>query len=229
MKKEAVVVHSGGMDSSICLALAVKEFGNEQVVSLSFDYGQRHKVELEAAKRISAFFRVEHEVLPMEALPMIQESSLTDKTIEIKKRGGSEPPNTMVLGRNGLFIHLAAIYAFSRDIQRIDLGVIGTEDGNSGYRDCSQEYISLMEQVIRLDVDSDSFRIHTPLIHLTKLATLELADNLQVLQLLLENTVTCYEGIGKQGCLKCPSCILRNQSLLQFAKAHPQVTLPYRF
>lgn len=228
MKKETVVVHSGGMDSSICLALAVKEFGNARVVSLSFDYGQRHSMELEAAKTISAFFQVEHEVLPVDALPMIQESSLTDKTIAIKKGGPSEPPNTMVLGRNGLFIHLAAIYAFSRGIQRIDLGVIGTEDGNSGYRDCSQEYISLMEQVIRLDVDSTSFRIHTPLIQMTKLATLELANNLQVLQFLLENTVTCYEGIGKQGCLKCPSCLLRNQSLLQFATAHPQVVLPYR-
>lgn len=159
---------------------------------------------------------------------MIQESSLTDKSIGIKKGLAGEPPNTMVLGRNGLFIHMAAIYAFSRGIHRIDLGVIGTEDGNSGYRDCSQEYIRLMEEVIRLDVDSDDFHIHTPLIRLTKLATLELAHSLSVLPYLLENTITCYEGVGRQGCLKCPSCALRNQSLLQFTKAHPHVALPFQ-
>lgn len=227
MKPETIVVHSGGMDSSLCLALAVQEFGKDRVLSLSFDYGQRHRVELESAEKISAFFEVEHQTLPVEALPLIQESSLTDRTIAITKGDRIHPPNTMVLGRNGLFIHLAAIYAYSRGARRIDLGVIGTEDGNSGYRDCSQEYVSLMEKVIRLDVGDAHFAIRTPLIAMTKLETLAVASQLGILDYLLENSVTCYEGIKREGCTKCPSCLLRNRSLLQFQKKYPQHPLPY--
>ena len=139
MKKKAVVVHSGGMDSSLCLALAVKEFGATNVLSLSFDYDQRHLEELNRAREISAHFGTDHAELNLSCLGQITESALIGKTKKIEHKTG-EAPNTLVVGRNGLMARLAGIHAHSLGAQCIYMGVMELEGANSGYRDCSREF-----------------------------------------------------------------------------------------
>lgn len=221
MKKKAIVIHSGGMDSSICLVLAVKEFGASNVLSLSFDYHQRHSNELRQAAFIANYFAVDHKVLSVDCLNLITENALTNPKISIEK-SASGVPNTLVVGRNGLMAHLGAIHAQSLGAQCIFMGVIEVEGSNSGYRDCSRAYMDLMEQILRLDLADDSFCIRTPLVHMSKFETMKLADELKVLPFLWEHTITCYEGIFREGCKKCPACHLRNEGYRQFLSSKPQ-------
>jgi len=225
-KKKAVVVHSGGMDSSICLKLAIDEFNAENVLSLSFSFGQRHQIELEAAKTICLAWGVDHLEIPLSFYSAITESALLTKTESIKQDDGKSA-NTLVVGRNGLFARIGAILCDYLGADTLFLGVVGLEQENSGYRDCSREYMDLMEKILRMDLANDEFQIRTPLVHLTKIASLELACKLGVLPFLLENTITCYEGIPRLGCTKCPACKLRNRGLEQFKEYHPEVALPY--
>lgn len=227
MKKKAVVVHSGGMDSSLCLALAIKEFGAENVLSLSFTYNQRHSIELKRASEISKHFNVDHVQLDLSCLSKITESALigTDKKIEHKK---GEAPNTLVVGRNGLMARIAGIHANSLGAHCIYMGVMELEAANSGYRDCSRAYMDIIQSALRMDFADNSFEIRTPLVQMTKRDTMELGYKLGVLEYLLENTVTCYEGIEKEGCLKCPACKLRNEGLKIFSLEHPDLKYSYR-
>lgn len=227
MKKKAVVVHSGGMDSSLCLALAVKEFGTENVLSVSFTYNQRHSIELERATEISRHFNVDHVLLDLSCLSKITDSALigNDKTIEHKP---GEAPNTLVTGRNGLMARVAAIHANSLGAHCIYMGVMELEEANSGYRDCSRTYMDIVEAALKMDFADPSFEIRTPLVKMNKKETMELGFELGVLQYLLETTVTCYEGIPKEGCLKCPACKLRNNGLKIFSLEHPEFKYSYR-
>lgn len=227
MKKKAVVVHSGGMDSSLCLALACKEFGKENVLSLSFSYGQRHSEELSRAEKISAYFGVDHHFLNIDCLAEITKSALTNKEISISQEEG-KAPNTLVTGRNGLMARIAGIHANSLGAKCIYLGVMELEEANSGYRDCSRAYMDLIEAALRMDFGDKSFEIRTPLVFLTKRETMELGFNLGVLEYLLENTITCYEGKEKEGCGICPACKLRNAGLKTFSLEHPKLKYSYR-
>jgi 7-cyano-7-deazaguanine synthase len=227
LNKKAVVVHSGGMDSSLCLALATKEFGPANVLSLSFTYQQRHSVELERATQISRYFKVDHIELDLSCLSQITESALIGKTQTIQHKKG-EAPNTLVVGRNGLMARVAAIHAHSLGAHCIYMGVMELEEANSGYRDCSRAYMDLVEAALKLDFADPSFEIRTPLVHLNKKESMELGLGLGVLEFLLENTITCYEGIEKEGCLKCPACKLRNAGLKIFSLEHPEVKYSYR-
>lgn len=215
MKKSAIVVHSGGMDSSICLKLAVDEFGTDNVLSLSFNYHQRHSNEILQAKKIASYFGVDHVVIDINCLHEITENALTNPQIEIKKEEGS-PPNTLVVGRNGLMARIAAIHANHLGAHVIFMGVIEVEASNSGYRDCSRSYMDLMEKILRIDLDDKDFTIRTPLVFMTKKETMFLAERLGVLDYLLEETITCYQGLRGDGCKRCPACNLRNQGLLEF-------------
>jgi 7-cyano-7-deazaguanine synthase len=227
MKKQAIVVHSGGMDSSLCLALAVQEFGAENVLSLSFTYGQRHSTELTQATVISQHFGVDHSELDLTCLTQITESALIGNSRPIEHQAG-EAPNTLVVGRNGLMARLAGIHANSLGAKCIYLGVMELESANSGYRDCSREYMDLIEAALHLDFADFTFQIRTPIIHMNKKETMELGHDLGVLGFLLENTITCYEGIPKEGCLKCPACKLRNEGLKIFALENPEFLFSYR-
>jgi 7-cyano-7-deazaguanine synthase len=227
MKKKAVVVHSGGMDSSLCLALAIKEFGAENVLSLSFTYNQRHSLELERATKISEHFNVDHVEIELSCLSQITESALIGKSQKIEHKEG-EAPNTLVVGRNGLMARLAGIHAHSLGASCIYLGVMELEEANSGYRDCSRAYVDIIQQALRLDFANPHFEIRTPLVKMNKKESMELGHSLGVLQYLLENTITCYEGIEKEGCLKCPACKLRNNGLKIFSLEHPEFKYSYR-
>lgn len=226
LKKKAIVVHSGGMDSSLCLALAVKEFGASNVLALSFDYHQRHSIELTRAKMIAAHFGVDHAVLSITALNEITENSLT-RDVPISHVAGNAP-NTLVAGRNGLMARLAGIHAHTLGAQCIYLGVMELEAANSGYRDCSRAYMDLIQEALRMDFADSTFEIRTPLVSLTKLQTMELGFRLGVLEYLLETTVTCYEGRPHEGCGVCPACKLRNDGVRAFVKAHPAVEFSWK-
>lgn len=227
MKKQAIVVHSGGMDSSLCLALAKKEFGADQVLSLSFNYDQRHSPELRKAKEISEHFGIDHVELNLMCLGQVTESALTNKQVKIEHQAGLAP-NTLVVGRNGLMARLAGIHAHSLGARCIYMGIMELEEANSGYRDCSRNYMNLIEAALQMDFADPRFEIRTPLVKMTKKQTMELGKELNVIEYLLENTITCYEGIPKAGCLKCPACKLRNQGLKIFSLEHPDVQYSYR-
>lgn len=227
MKKKAVIVHSGGMDSSLCLALAIQEFGASEVLSLSFTYNQRHSVELGRARRISQHFNVDHVEVNLNCLSELTESALIGNNQAIE-HNPNQAPNTLVVGRNGLMARLAAIHAQSLGARCIYMGVMELEEANSGYRDCSRLYMDLIEQALRLDFADPNFEIRTPLVKMNKKETMELGHKLGVIEYLLENTITCYEGIEKEGCMKCPACQLRNQGLKVFSLEHPEVKYSYR-
>jgi 7-cyano-7-deazaguanine synthase len=226
LKKQTIVVHSGGMDSSLCLAIAVKEFGAEHVLSLSFDYGQRHHNEIPRAKRIATYFKVDHAVLDIKCLNEITENSLT-RDIPVQHTLG-ETPNSLVVGRNGLMARLAGIHADQLGANCIYLGVMELEGANSGYRDCSRGYMDLIQSALRLDFANEKFEIRTPLVRMTKLETMELGFRLGVLPYLLENTVTCYQGIEHQGCRVCPACKLRNDGVKAFIALHPEIEFSWK-
>ena len=226
MKKKAIVVHSGGMDSSLCLALAICEFGSENVLSLSFRYNQRHFNELQQAEKICEKWKVDHLVLDITCLAEITKDALTRHDIPIEQKDG-EAPNTLVVGRNGLMARVAAIHAQNLGAHCIYMGVIEVEEANSGYRDCSRRYMDLMQQILRIDLDDPEFEIRTPLVKMTKLETMVLGYHLGVLDYLLKETITCYEGVPQKGCESCPACHLRNEGIEQFRKGYAHVNLPY--
>ena len=226
MKKKAIVIHSGGMDSSLCLYKAIEDHGRENVLSLTFRYGQRHSTELAASEHICREWGVDQTILDIDCLQQITENSLINHDLEIAHNTG-ESPNSLVVGRNGLMVRLAAIHADSLGAKEVYTGVIEVEEANSGYRDCSRDYMDMMESILRLDLDNPQFRVMTPVVKMTKLETMEMASKMGILEFLLENTITCYEGIAQQGCMKCPACFLRNQGILEYKKKHPHFILSF--
>ena len=215
MKKKSVVVHSGGMDSSICLALAIQEFGPKAVLSISFSYSQRHSNEIQQAQKICQDWGVDHLILSLDCLQEITESALIGKHLKITHEEG-QAPNTMVVGRNGLMARLAGIHAHHLGAKCIYMGVIGVDGSHSNYPDCNRVYMDLTEKLLQIDFNDPAFVIRTPLVDMTKAQTLELADQLGVLDYLLENTITCYEGIPQKGCQVCPACLLKNRGIEEY-------------
>lgn len=224
--KKAVVLHSGGMDSSICLALAIQAWGREQVMSLSIHYGQRHAAELVQARRICQDWGVDHHQISLDFLREMTDNALMDHKKPIEQVGG-EPPNTLVTGRNGLMAQIGGIYANYLQADCLYLGIIGVESANSGYRDCSREYMDIVQQLLRIDLNHPGFDIHTPLVNMSKKDTLTLAHELGVLEYLLTETITCYQGVAFRGCQLCPSCRLRNQGIKEYMEENPHFLLNY--
>lgn len=222
--KKAVVVHSGGMDSSICLASAIKEFGCDAVQSVTFHYGQRHLPEIRQAQKICRDWNVDHVIFEIPCLKAITNDALVNHSLEIT-RSEASLPNTLVVGRNGLMGRLASIHAHDLGAECIYMGVIEVESANCGYRDCSRDYMDRLEELLRIDFDDPKFKIRTPLVTMTKRETLELAKELDVLDYLLEETITCYKGQRYWGCKTCPSCILKNQGIKEYLEKHPEYNL----
>ena len=225
IKKETIVVHSGGMDSSLCLALAIENHGVKNVLSMSFSYGQRHTREIELAKKICEEWKVDHIVIDINCLNQITHSALLSDE-EIGYEDGV--PNTMVVGRNGLMARIASIHANDLGAKSIYMGVIEIEEANSGYRDCSRKYMDIVQAALRLDFNEPLFSIKTPLVYMNKKQTLELGYQMGNLHFLIENTLTCYKGIEFEGCGECPACKLRNDGIRQFCEAHPDFNFSYK-
>lgn len=220
---KAIVVHSGGMDSSICLKLAIEEFGKDHVTALSFDYRQRNRAELEAGARICQEWNVQRKVIDFPVFSQLTTSALLDPAIKLE-HCGKGPSSAWVVGRNGTLLHLAGIYAHHVGADTLWTGVMQRPGSNSGYPDCSREYMDMMQQLLRVDLNSSRLEIRTPLVAMTKAESLAVAHKLGVLDFLLAQTVTCYEGILATGCGLCASCVLRRLGLEEFQKkAHLEV------
>ncbi|OOF37703.1 7-cyano-7-deazaguanine synthase QueC [Rodentibacter trehalosifermentans] len=209
--RKAVVIFSGGQDSTTCLFQAIADYGKENVEAITFQYGQRHAIELEKARWIAQDLGIKQTLMDTSVINAITHNALMDKQAKIEQKN-NKLPNTFVDGRNALFLLYAAIYAKGQGIQDIITGVCETDF--SGYPDCRDVFIKSMNVTLNLAMDY-AFTIKTPLMYLTKAQTWQLADELGVLDYVRTHTHTCYEGI-EGGCGQCPSCRLRNQGLSEY-------------
>ena len=207
--KKALVVLSGGQDSTTCMYWAIKQFGKENVYAIGFDYGQRHKAELCCAESICEKEGIPFEVIETPIINQLTSNSLTrsDIPVEESKPDGA-PPNSFVEGRNLLFLSYAAIYAKTHDITELVTGVCETDF--SGYPDCRDVFVKSLNVTLNLAMDYN-FVIHTPLMWLTKAQTWQMADELGVMDIVYNETLTCYNGIKGEGCQNCPACFLRKR------------------
>ncbi len=212
-EEKAVVVFSGGQDSTTCLFWALEHF--EEVYTISFDYGQRHKAELQHAEAIAKDRGVPFYVMPMHVINELSPNALTKANIPIAKREDGLP-NTFVPGRNHLFFSFAAVYAYSVGARHIITGV--SETDFSGYPDCRDDFMKALNVTVNLAMDAN-FVFHTPLMWLDKAGVWRLSDELGALDYVRERTLTCYEGIPADGCGTCPSCVLRQEGLEQYLRA----------
>ncbi|MBS8264252.1 7-cyano-7-deazaguanine synthase QueC [Mesobacillus boroniphilus] len=214
MKKEkAVVVFSGGQDSTTCLFWAMKEFA--EVEAVTFDYNQRHKTEIDCAKEITKELGINHHILDMSLLNQLAPNALTRSEIEVKDGEEGGLPSTFVPGRNLLFMSFAGVLASQVNAKHIITGVCETDF--SGYPDCRDVFIKSLNVTINLSMDQN-FVIHTPLMWLNKAETWKLADELGAFEFVREKTLTCYNGIIADGCGVCPACKLRKNGLDDFLR-----------
>ncbi|MCL6587748.1 MAG: 7-cyano-7-deazaguanine synthase QueC [Anoxybacillus sp.] len=211
MKQEkAVVVFSGGQDSTTCLFWALKQF--QEVEAVTFDYNQRHRLEIEVAASIANELGVPHTVLDMSLLNQLAPNALTRSSIAIEQKEG-ELPSTFVDGRNLLFLSFAAVLAKQKGARHLVTGVCETDF--SGYPDCRDIFIKSLNVTLNLAMDYQ-FVIHTPLMWLNKAQTWKLADELGALDFVRTKTLTCYNGLIADGCGECPACQLRKRGLEQY-------------
>ena len=219
----ALVLLSGGQDSTVCLAWALDRF--EHVETIGFSYGQRHEIELAARPRIRAALADrfpawaprlgEDHVLDLAALGALSETALT-REVEIETTAAGLP-STFVPGRNLLFLTYAAALGYRRGIERIVGGMCQTD--YSGYPDCREDTLQALARAITLGMGKP-FRIVTPLMWIDKAGTWALADELggaDLVDIILEETHTCYLGDRSRrhawgyGCGDCPACALRRK------------------
>lgn len=229
MHTTALVLFSGGQDSTTCLAQALSKY--ERVETVGFDYGQRHSVELQARLVVLQQMRVyfpqwasrlgEDHVLDLAVLGQVSETSLTrDMAFKMESSG---LPNTFVPGRNLLFLTLAAALAYRRGLQVLVTGVCETDF--SGYPDCRDDTMKAMQLALSLGMDK-RFLIDTPLMWIDKAATWAMAEALggqALVDLIIEHTHTCYLGDREHrqdwgyGCGTCPACELRARGYAAYA------------
>ena len=226
-KKKAVLLLSGGLDSATVLAMASKD--DYACYALSFDYGQKHKAELNAAKRVATHYGVvEHKILHLD-LDLFGGSALTDKAIDVPvaqdnvQEGEGDIPVTYVPARNTIFLSMALAWAEVLESDDIFIGVNAVD--YSGYPDCRPEFINAYEIMANLatkvGVEGHHLRIHTPLIDLTKAQIIQAGLKLGVDYSL---TVSCYSADEQgQACGKCDSCQLRHQGFVDAGLKDPTI------
>jgi 7-cyano-7-deazaguanine synthase len=232
--ESALVLFSGGQDSTVCLAWALARFAHVETVG--FDYGQRHRAELEARVRVRAGMIAlwpawasklgEDHVISLDALAAISDTALTrEVAIEI---GASGLPTTFVPGRNLVFFSFAGALAYRRGTRHLVAGMCETDF--SGYPDCRDDTIKAMQLALNLGMER-RFVIHTPLMWIDKAATFALAREIggdAFVDLLVEDTHTCYLGDRSRrhdwgyGCGECPACRLRADGFAKWQSASKQ-------
>ena len=212
----AVVVLSGGQDSAICLALAVRKYGAAGVAAVTFAYGQNHAVEVKYARRLAKRFGIAaHKTVKFDFYGDITTSALLDPSLPMAKRRGASCPSTVVEGRNAFFLLAASVWAKSLGAKVLYTGV--SQADYSGYPDCRAVFIRAQERAIRLALDYP-VKIVTPFMRMTKAQEWALAERLGIFDVIANETVTCYNGIPGKGCGKCPACRLRNRGLKEFLR-----------
>jgi 7-cyano-7-deazaguanine synthase len=214
MTKKAVIVFSGGQDSTTCLIHALPLY--DEIHCITFDYGQRHRAEIEVALQLSKQLGVKvHKVLDTSLLNELAISSLTRDSIPVPSTNssGDSLPSTFVPGRNILFLTLASIYAYQVQAHTVITGVCETDF--SGYPDCRDEFVKALNNAIELGMEY-KLVLETPLMWLNKAETWALADYHKRLELIHDQTLTCYNGIMGSGCSNCDACNLRAKGLNVF-------------
>lgn len=210
--EDALVLFSGGQDSTTCLYWAKKTFRN--VSALCISYGQRHSLEVVVARKIAENANVSFKELDASLISQLAPNSLTDSSITMdEEQPDGTFPNTFVPGRNLLFLTFAATIAYSKNISNIVIGV--SEADYSGYPDCRSDFIRSANATINLAMESD-FKIHTPLMSLDKAGVWQMADELGVFDIIKNDTLTCYKGVAGEGCGECPACKLRKKGHEQY-------------
>lgn len=213
---KAVVVLSGGQDSATCLALAVGKHGAEEVAAITFEYGQRHSLETKFAKRLAKRFGVSaHKVVKMDFYRHLTSNALMSKDAPIERRKGASCPTTVVEGRNAFFLLAASVWAKELGAVEVYTGV--SEADYSGYPDCRAAFVRSQQKTIRLALEWP-VRIVTPFMRMSKADEWALAEKLGILDIIENETLTCYNGIPGTGCGKCPACELRNRGYREFKK-----------
>ncbi|MCF0195807.1 MAG: 7-cyano-7-deazaguanine synthase QueC [Bacteroidaceae bacterium] len=213
LNEKALVVFSGGQDSTTCLFWALAHFS--EVAALTFTYGQKHAQEVEMARVIAHDAGVAWDVMDVSFISRLSTGcSLTDTSLEIEEeKPEGALPTTFVPGRNLFFLSVAAVYARERGIRHLVTGVSQTD--YSGYPDCRDAFVKSLNVTLNLAIDHQ-FVIHTPLMWIDKAQTWALADSLGVLDLVRKRTLTCYNGIPGDGCGHCPACKLRREGLQRY-------------
>ena len=214
----ALVVLSGGQDSTTCLYWAIERFGRCHVSSITFDYGQKHRIELECARDVAAAAGVSNACLPIDTFAALGGDALTDASIAVSddKDDETELPVTFVPGRNLIFLTFAAAWAYRHDARHLVTGVAQTD--YSGYPDCREDTIAALQKAISLGMDRE-FTIHTPLMQRSKKETVELAVRLGGLEA-MALTHTCYNG-RRPPCGECQACRLRAKGFAEAGVRDP--------
>lgn len=227
----ALVLFSGGQDSSVCLAWALARYA--RVETVGFDYGQRHSIELDARRRVRDEFVAQFpgwasrlgddHMLDIRSFGAVAESALTaERAIEMTERG---LPSTFVPGRNLVFFTYAAALADRRGLKALVGGMCETD--YSGYPDCRRDTLDAIERALNLGMEQ-TFRIETPLMRLTKAQTWALAKALggeALVDLIVTESHTCYRGergklhVWGYGCGECPACELRERGWREWEAA----------
>tara|TARA_B100001094_G_scaffold283984_1_gene297125 strand:- start:17667 stop:18356 length:690 start_codon:yes stop_codon:yes gene_type:complete len=207
---KAIVIFSGGQDSTTCLIQAQQHF--DEIHCVTFDYGQRHKQEIEVARNICKKLEVyQHKIMDVTLLNELSISALTRDDIPVPSQHYDQDiPSSFVPGRNILFLTLAGIYAYQIGAKTLITGVCETDFSN--YPDCRHDFVQAQQKVLSLGMDYE-LDIQTPLMWLTKAETWALADQYKQLEFIKNETLTCYNGIIGTGCQSCIACDLRQKGL----------------
>ncbi|MBV8046380.1 MAG: 7-cyano-7-deazaguanine synthase QueC [Paludibacterium sp.] len=218
---KALVVLSGGQDSTTCLFWAIRRFGQANVSAVTFDYGQRHRIELEAASTVAKLAGVAQTVLPIDTFAAIGGNALTDASLtpQTGEAHTDALPNTFVPGRNLIFLTFAAALAYTRGIGHIVTGVAQTD--YSGYPDCRENTLKALELAIRLGMDAPRLTLHAPLMYMTKAETVHLAEEVGAMAAMAWSH-TCYNG-AVPPCGECDSCRLRARGFAEAGVADPLI------
>lgn len=213
--ESAVVLFSGGQDSTTCLFWAKERF--KKVYAVGFRYEQKHIDEVRVAREIAGKAGVEFHLIDLPFLAGLTNNSLTNPELAMdEEKPDGALPNSFVPGRNLFFLAVAAVFARERGVSHLVTGVSQTDF--SGYPDCRDSFIKSMNVTLNLAMD-EQFVIHTPLMWIDKAETWALADKLGVFDLVRNETLTCYNGIVGTGCGNCPACKLRREGLKRYLDA----------
>lgn len=216
---KAVVIFSGGQDSTTCLYWARERF--QIVEAITFKYGQKHAVEVNQAAEICRMAVVKQTVIDISFLDTLVDSALTSNG-DVNKTNDIGLPSSFVPNRNQLFITLAHAYAQKIGAEHLVTGVCQTD--YSGYPDCRESFIKALEWVTWLG-SQKKVTIHTPLMYLTKAQTWQLAATLRCLTIVKNYSHTCYNGDREHlnewgyGCGECPACELRKKGYYEYANS----------
>ncbi|HFB2048078.1 MAG: 7-cyano-7-deazaguanine synthase QueC [Hyphomicrobiaceae bacterium] len=223
MSDKALVLFSGGQDSTVCLAWALSRF--QMIDTIGFDYGQYHRIELDCRQKVISEIKRKFplwksklgsdHIIDLSILGQISQTALTENiSITIDDSG---LPNTFVPGRNLLFFIFAAAIAYQRGFKNLVGGM--SQSDFSGYPDCRKDTIVAQQKALNLGMDTN-FKIITPLMWLDKAKTWKLAENLggvELTEIIIQHTHTCYKGNRSllhswgYGCADCPACLLRQR------------------